>query len=327
MAVIKLGEPAQKFNVVFDTGSSDFWVVSHDCQTREYCARHRKFTPALSKTYKAAKGNPSLSIKYGTGSIDARIGQDRLIIGNNQMIENQTVADATKLSHIFKNLPIDGILGLGLPKLSKSDQTKPAFVENMVMQGLIDKPIFAVYLQPFGGEIDFGGVNPARYRGPIHYVSLTSESYWMTNMTEASFDDYQMGPQSVIVDSGTTLLVTSPEHAAAIHDRIPGAFEASSGTYNIPCELKGRLPNLDININQHVFSVSSEDYVLVPTTEDEEMCVSGISGQVIKKDHWILGDVFIRGHYTVFDYANKRLGFAESIRDSTLSFEQYDDYW
>ena len=94
-------------------------------------------------------------------------------------------------------------------------------------------------------------------------------------------------------------MVTSPEHAAAIHDRIPGAIEASSGTYNIPCELKGRLPSLDITINQHVFSVSSEDYVLVPTTEDEDMCVSGISGQVIKKDHWILGDVFIRGHYTV----------------------------
>ncbi|KAI8351535.1 aspartic peptidase domain-containing protein [Blakeslea trispora] len=328
---IMLGEPAQKFNVVFDTGSSDFWVVSHACETKEYCAKHHKFIPELSKTYKAAKGNSSLSIRYGTGSIDARVGQDRLRIGSSDdsesaaVIENHTVADAIRLSHIFKSLPIDGILGLGLPKLSKSDRTKPALVESMVAQGIIDYPIFAIYLQPFGGEIDFGGVNSDRFRGPIHYVPLTSESYWMTDMTQASFGEYQIGSQSVIVDSGTTLLVTSPEHAAAIHERIPGAVETGSGTYSIPCELKGKLPSLDITMNQHVYSVSSEDYVLVPTVEDEDLCVSGISGQVIKKDHWILGDVFIRGHYTVFDYANKRMGFAESISDPNLSFEHYDE--
>lgn len=94
-------------------------------------------------------------------------------------------------------------------------------------------------------------------------------------------------------------MVTS-EDAKHIHNEIEGAVLNSDGSYTIPCYLKGMLPTLDINVNNYLLSVSSEDYVLVPSQEDESMCLSGISGQNIHKpNHWILGDVFLKVYYTV----------------------------
>ncbi|RCH79183.1 hypothetical protein CU098_006767 [Rhizopus stolonifer] len=198
---VRIGEPAQLFDVVFDTGSSDFWVVSNDCQTKEYCLKHRQFQPKLSRTYKRGKGDPSFSVRYGSGSIHARIGQDTLRIGSGTL-QDQFVADATELSTIFERLPIDGIMGLGLPKLSKSDPNRLTLIESMVNQQLVDKAIFSIYIQPFGGQIDFGGMDPNLYTGSIHYAPLTSDNYWATHMNKASFGNYSIDSQSVIVDSG-----------------------------------------------------------------------------------------------------------------------------
>lgn len=99
---------------------------------------------------------------------------------------------------------------------------------------------------------------------------------------------------------GTTLLITTPEDARHIHSQIKGAVTNRDGSYTIPCNLKGKIPDLMLNINGHVLSVPSDDYILVSTPGDESMCISGISGQNVNKpNHWILGDVFLKSYYTV----------------------------
>ena len=43
-----------------------------------------------------------------------------------------------------------------------------------------------------------------------------------------------------------------------------------------------------------------------------ELCVGGIVGSSGVPDNaWIVGDVFMRNVYTVFDEANSRVGFAK----------------
>jgi hypothetical protein len=92
----------------------------------------------------------------------------------------------------------------------------------------------------------------------------------------------------------------TPEDARHIHGQIKQAVANQDGSYSIPCHLKGHLPDLVLNVNGHTLSVSSDDYILVTTKADPTMCISGISGQNIKKPgHWILGDVFMKGYYTV----------------------------
>lgn len=99
---------------------------------------------------------------------------------------------------------------------------------------------------------------------------------------------------------GTTLLIVTPEDAKNIHSQIKGAKAKGDGTYYIPCKLKGKAPPLKLKINNHHISVSSEDYILIANDSDKSMCVSGISGQEIHRpNHWILGSVFLKSHYTV----------------------------
>lgn len=47
------------------------------------------------------------------------------------------------------------------------------------------------------------------------------------------------------------------------------------------------------------------------TQHDQEFCMS--SFQDTSGDLWILGDVFIRVYYSIFDRANNRVGLAKAV--------------
>ncbi|KAI9474035.1 MAG: aspartic peptidase domain-containing protein [Benjaminiella poitrasii] len=323
--IIQVGQPAQSFRVTFDTGSSDFWIVSHNCQTKEFCTKHEQFQAKESKSYRQSnnKVSSSLSIKYGSGEIQARVGRDTIQFKNTTthvVLKDQYIADAYHLSSAFKDIPIDGILGLGLPKLSRLYPHKKTLVESMVEEGYIDKAVFGIYVQDSTGEIDFGGTDPSHYIYPMIYAPVLSDTYWLTEMSQASFGDYSIGAHQIIVDSGTSLLITTPEDAKQIHSRIQDSKANADGTYQIPCALKGKLPNLVLTVNGHNLSLSSEDYILIPSSKNSAMCISGIEGANVNTDnHWILGNVFMKAYYTVFDMDNKRLGFAKSIDNFSIS--------
>mmetsp|Transcript_35123 Transcript_35123/g.47184 ORF Transcript_35123/g.47184 Transcript_35123/m.47184 type:complete len:84 (-) Transcript_35123:142-393(-) len=79
------------------------------------------------------------------------------------------------------------------------------------------------------------------------------------------------------------------------------------GQYTMDCEKLGDVPDLTVTINGSVYTVSGRDLVM----KAANTCLFAIMGMDIPEGpQWILGDVFMRKYYTVFDYGNERVGFA-----------------
>lgn len=101
----------------------------------------------------------------------------------NMTLKNYPVASAYELSDVFNSLPIDGILGLGQ---DSGRSGSSSFLQSLYEQMRIRQRIFGMYLQPFGGEIDFGGIDPNRFEGSIGYVPMLENSkYFVVQMKEA----------------------------------------------------------------------------------------------------------------------------------------------
>lgn len=320
---INLGNPKQPFKVIFDTGSSNLWIPSKKCWSIA-CFIHKKYNSGDSSTYQA-DGRP-LEIHYGTGSMKGFLSADELDLAGVQ-VKNQTFGEATVLPGItFAAAKFDGLLGMGFDTISV-DHVKTPF-ENMVEQKLVPEPVFSFYLnrdqtKSPGGEIIFGGVDSSCFTGDITYTKVTSEGYWQFKM-----DAVTMGARSgatgesantitaceggcqAIADTGTSLIAGPKEEVKRLNEHI-GAIPLPGGEYILPtCDLAS-LPDLVFKIEGKDFPLKPEQYVMKVSQGGKTMCLSGLFGMDIPNHPlWILGDVFIGPYYSVFDYGNKRVGFA-----------------
>merc|ERR1719375_2241441 len=74
---VDIGSPAQKFKVIYDTGSSNLWVPSKKCTNcRESAA---KYEAEASSTH--GENGQSFQLQYGTGSCKGFLSNDTVSIG------------------------------------------------------------------------------------------------------------------------------------------------------------------------------------------------------------------------------------------------------
>mmetsp|Transcript_5073 Transcript_5073/g.7751 ORF Transcript_5073/g.7751 Transcript_5073/m.7751 type:complete len:373 (+) Transcript_5073:57-1175(+) len=308
---INLGTPEQSFEVIFDTGSADLWVASSNCDSS--CGRHAEYDSSKSSTYVA--NGTEFNIMYGSGPVSGYESFDTLNFGG-LIVENQEfaeVTDASGLGAAYKLGKFDGILGMAFGVLSVNNV--PTAFDNVVSQGLVDNAEFSFYLgnsRMDKGELLLGGTDPAHYTGEITYVPLRAATYW-----EITLDDLQVegssfvgaGESKAIVDSGTSIL-TGPSNEVAKIASMLGAKEIIAGEYMMKC---------DYDAADMVFTIAGKEYTLTPEDyliPDGDLCLLGLMAMDIPEPTgplWILGDVFMRKYYTVFDVANERVGFALAV--------------
>ena len=206
---ISIGTPPQVFKVVLDTGSSNLWVPSKDCNSIA-CYLHTKYDSSASSTYK--RNGSDFEIRYGSGSLSGFISQDTVTIGDLK-IKHQDFAEATSepgLAFAFGRF--DGILGLGYDTISVNRIVPPFY--NMLNQGMLDEPLFAFYLgNTANGEEDeseaiFGGVNKKHYTGKLTKIPLRRKAYWEVSLDAITFGDAtaELDDTGVILDTGTSLI-------------------------------------------------------------------------------------------------------------------------
>jgi hypothetical protein len=303
---IQIGTPGQTFTVIFDTGSSNLWVPN------KKFGHHNVYDHAQSKTYK--ENGTEFNIMYGSGPVSGYLSQDAVLLGN-LTIKDQFFAEinVTKgLGPAYMLGKFDGIFGLAFDTISV-DHLKTPF-HHLVEEGLLDEPVFAFYLgnnKP--GELTFGGVDKNHYTGDINYIDVISPTYWTVKLSSVSTQDTNLTSTSkAIIDSGTSLIAGPKDEVRALA-KLVGAHQFIMGEYIISCTAPA--PDITFELDGHKFTLTKEDYIM----KNGPICLWAFMGIDIPAPAgplWILGDVFMRQYYTVFDWGTgqrkPRVGFAKA---------------
>jgi len=223
---VTIGTPPQTFSVVFDTGSSNLWVPSAQCSYFDIaCWLHDRYDSSKSSTYKA--NGTSFEIQYGTGSLTGFVSSDTVCLGG-LCVPNQMFAEAvTQPGLTFAVAQFDGILGFAFSSISV-DGIPPLWY-NLVAQGKVSQQVFAFWLNrdsssSSGGELTLGGMDPSHYTGPITYVPLTNETYWMFKLGDILIGGQSQGYCAKgchgIADTGTSLLAGPSDVVTKINQKL-----------------------------------------------------------------------------------------------------------
>jgi len=307
---ITLGTPAQKFNVCFDTGSSNLWVPSKSVNF--YGMMKNKYHSEKSSTF--TKNGDAMEIRYGSGSIKGFFSKDKGSIGGLE-VADLDFGEISTLSWNFLTTKFDGILGMGWNAISIKKY--PTVFDHIQEQKLCD-PSFSFYLtnkpSSKGSELIFGGVDSAYYTGDFTYHNLISESYWLIAGDKFSYNGKTFGNKDLklIIDSGTSLIVGDTPLFKDLVAAIP---------QSVDCSKIDSLPTITFTIDGKDYPVTPQMYVLKTTVLWQTACIRGIStmdfsGSSIGANAIILGDVFMRHYYSHFDVAGKRVGFATAKVDA-----------
>jgi len=310
---IGIGTPKQPFTVILDTGSSNLWVPGVKC-TDQACAPHHKYDSKKSSTY--VPNGEGIQIQYGTGSMIGILDQDYVSIGP-ITVKNQVFAESTSEAPFFAQQPMDGILGLAYKGIS-ADSVTPVLY-NMVSQKLVAKGEVAFWMSTEdnqkGSMFFMGGTDPDYYTGKINYHKLFLwflGTEWYTLLVD-SIDvkgtDYgDCFPFCrAIIDTGTSLIVGPSQYATPVINAIGPVFAN--------CSNVNTLPEFSVTIGGIKYPLTPEQYVVkLPDNNGKMTCQLGIAGGQ-GLPFWILGDVFIRGYYSVFDMSDYQVGFAVAAKN------------
>ncbi|KAJ2788060.1 hypothetical protein GGI15_000235 [Coemansia interrupta] len=313
---VGVGSPPQMFKLDLDTGSGDVWLAGQECKV---CSRHKKFNPDKSSTYKSE--GRKWGISYGDGSFASGYTiRDTVTIGN-LTVPNQVIGLATNESRAYQIDTVDGLLGLAYSGVSFIPGVT-TFLDNVIENDYLSEPVFSVYLKDkdkdnYAGEYLFGAIDKTRFTGELTWVPLHRPKFWEIMLDSVSFDVKDVGKEEMdikgpaILDTGTTLIVMSEQQAAEFHRGIPSAENSDIYGWIMPCNTEQVVPgNLTFTIGGVDFAVPVKNLIREPVKGLDGWCFSAVTSGA--SDFVILGDVFLRSNYAVFDRRNGRVGIAPS---------------
>jgi cathepsin D len=306
---IKFGSEGKDMWMLLDTGAANTWVMGSNCTTSA-CSAHDTFGSQDSSTLHVT--TTTWGISYGTGAVEGVTVTDTVAFANYTV--EMGFGSATNTSNDFNNYPMDGILGLGRPASNQIGM--PTVMQVLDDKNLLQANILGIHLQRNSdgakdGQITFGGIDHSKFQGSLSYTATVSadSSLWEIPVdgVAVSGANCKFTGRSAIIDTGTSYVLMPLADAKILHAQIPGSTNTGgSPNFMIPCSTT---KTIQFTFSGVIYSVQPDDY-LGKADSTGKMCASNIIGQqAYSANQWILGDVFLKNVYTVFDFDKDRIGF------------------
>ncbi|KAH9017309.1 acid protease [Lactarius pseudohatsudake] len=329
-AQVNVGTPAQSFNLVLDTGSSDLWFATN------VCASCPSGTPEFdpSKSTSLQTGTDRISLRYGSGSAAGIISRDTITMGP-FTVDQQIFVAVTDITSGLIQGALAGIMGLAFQGIASSNALP--FWQALVNNNLFTSPEFSFFITRFvddssaqdeepGGVLTLGGTNTTLYQGDIDFRSFTSPikggSFWLQTVTGITVNGKSVSLPSgdlavAAIDTGTTLIGGPTAAVNAVWAAVPGSEALNgnlAGFFAFPCNT-----NLAISMSfgGPSWPISLADMNL--GTVGNGRCLGAIfditQGTNVTPGEgnpaWIIGDTFLKNVYSVFRASPPAVGFAQ----------------
>jgi len=314
---VSVGSPLQEFQVIFDTGSSNLWIPSKECSSL-YCKKHTLYDHSKSTSYVA--DGTKFAIQYGSGPVAGYLSKDTVTLAGLELDQQRfaEINDVSGLGMAYLAGQFDGILGLGFDKLAQYG-IPPTFAE-LVRLKKVDQAVFSFSLgveNGQDGELLLGGVDEAKFdKDTLKYYPVSRAAYWQVAVPSIAVQTGTDQPLTynatqAIVDSGTSAIVGPKADVDALAKKLNA------------WHILGRV----LVRTSHKFTVSwtigDETYTLDETALVMPMkfgfgmlMVMGMDIPPPAGPLWILGDIFMRKYYSVFDYGGQRVGLATAVQSA-----------
>lgn len=229
----------------------------------------------------------------------------------------------------FDGMKADGLLGLGFKGLSDD---YPTLIDSLQSQGLISQRVFSIYLSDDGfGEynetkpasIILGGYDLKTYANKVSeskivYLGInTSIGYWATQLNGVKVDSIPVsfGGEFAIFDTGSSLLLGPTDKVKYLFSFMQTKGSCFEIFGLLVCDCQAQYPSIEFTLQGNSFILDQSQY-FYPI---EGYCLFLVAD--IPVDFWILGDVFLRNYYAIYDMDNSRIGLVD-IKEAYNSSEE-----
>lgn len=317
---ISIGSPPQEIIVCFDTGSSDLWVPGGKCQD---CAGDERFDNTASSTFRA-ETDGRFAVQYGSGKVSGRFGHDTVSLAQFD-VTDAVVGIVSDEEESMSKMKADGLLGMAFDGLATFSD--PPLFFSLLRQYPDVAPVFAFYLSPEpntnGSMLHIGGYDDTYMRAIGATWQMTDVlpqfglwTFWRVALHSVTIGDgnASLCPNGCVafVDSGTSLIgIPSDVYLDFLYD--VATFAQDHGCYcgfveyGFQCFLCAPtdFPPMRIGIGgAHYYVLEGPDYTLCIGLT----CI--VLVQPSGQDMWVLGDVFMKKFYSLYDVERKQVGFA-----------------
>jgi Eukaryotic aspartyl protease len=338
---IYIGSNNQSFNLIFDTGSPWLWVPeantdnigfqsTFNCNASTTCSNCAD--TLLNQSDINGCGNDTsttetYTLVYSSGIVQGYLVSDYVSFdaGDTPFRQNFLVCeDATILQESF----VDGIFGMSLKTGNNATSNMPTILTMLQANGIITNQIFSLYInnnpEAYGDDsslLMLGGYDTKYASGAFQNIDVHQDSmYWQSSLNGFSLQSNQtvanipLYSKSVIFDSGTSHIVMFGEDFLSITNQIRKSVQCAYELGKYTCQCPGGsltgFPNLIFEIDSKNFSIPPSLYLSI----EENACNFLIDGSLrfnaTTTPYIVLGDVFLRNYYSVFNAENYTISFA-----------------